>query len=50
MAKPKTETPMTPQMTPSQSVKNTPMPGLPQLQQQSQRKTISPLESLSGMI
>jgi hypothetical protein len=46
MAKPKIETPMTPQMTPSNSVTNTPTPGV--LQQQ--RKTISPLEGLSTMI
>lgn len=43
MAKPKTETPMTPQMTPSQSVSNTPTGG-------SAQKKYSPLESLSGMI
>jgi hypothetical protein len=45
MGKPKTETPLTPQMTPSTSVSNTPAPGTLQ-----QRKRISPLESLSGMI
>jgi hypothetical protein len=51
MAKPKIETPMTPQMTPSNSVTNTPTPGsLQQQQQQQQRKTISPLEGLSTMI
>jgi len=50
MAKPKIETPMTPQMTPSNSVTNTPTPGLMQQQQQEQRKTISPLEGLSTMI
>jgi hypothetical protein len=47
MAKPKIETPMTPQMTPSNSVTNTPIPG--SLQQQ-QRKTVGPLEGLSTMI
>jgi len=45
MAKPKMETPMTPQMTPSASVTSTPTPGTLQ-----QRKTISPLEGLSAMI
>lgn len=45
MAKPKMETPMTPQMTPSHSVSSTPTPGVLQ-----HRKTISPLEGLSGMI
>jgi hypothetical protein len=52
MAKPKIETPMTPQMTPSNSVTNTPIPGSLQQQQQpqQQRKTISPLEGLSTMI
>ncbi|XMA08563.1 hypothetical protein WAI453_001354 [Rhynchosporium graminicola] len=49
MAKPKIETPMTPQMTPrnDSSVNNTPATGmLPQ----NQRKTISPLEGMSTMI
>lgn len=53
MAKPKIETPITPQMTPSNSVTNTPTPGsLQQQQQQLQqhRNTISPLEGLSTMI
>jgi hypothetical protein len=50
MAKPKIETPMTPQMTPSNSVTNTPIPGSLQQQQQQQRKTIGPLEGLSTMI
>jgi hypothetical protein len=53
MAKPKIETPITPQMTPSNSVTNTPTPGSLQQQQQQlqqQRNTISPLEGLSTMI
>ncbi|KAG0652022.1 Meiotic expression up-regulated 26 [Hyphodiscus hymeniophilus] len=45
MAKPKIDTPMTPQMTPAASISNTPTPG-----RLHQRKTISPLEGLSGMI
>ncbi|TVY73592.1 Meiotic expression up-regulated protein, partial [Lachnellula suecica] len=53
MAKPKLETPLTPQMTPSNSVTNTPTPGMLHQQQQAQqhrKTTISPLEGLSGMI
>jgi len=52
MAKPKIETPMTPQMTPASSVNNTPTPAmLHKSQAQQHRKTtISPLEGLSGMI
>ncbi|TVY22827.1 Meiotic expression up-regulated protein [Lachnellula hyalina] len=53
MAKPKNEPPMTPQMTPSNSVANTPVtPGMLHQSQarQNRKTTINPLEGLSGMI
>lgn len=66
MAKPKTEIPTTPQMTPSSSITNTPATGMmgqhqqhqhqgqhqqaPPMSASAQQKTFSPLESLSTMI